>query len=252
MHKDIREFEIFNEHPTTWQDLQIKVAQLLNDIGYECEIEKDIDTVRGKVNVDVYGENLIESPKSIIIAECKNWTNNVPKSVVHSFRTIIADYGANFGIIISRIGFQSGAYIAAEKSNIQLFSWIEFLEYFKIKWLENTIRLVDKIGKPLWYFTDYMGDFYDEELEKLSESKKEEFFKLRRKYTEFAFYSNKDFYLNHFTGEIEYLDQAIIKRKEKIPIQVNSYSDYFYFIRDYCEKGLEEFDALFGKKVRRH
>lgn len=252
MHKDIGQYKIFSEPPVDWKDLQNKVAQILSDLGYETEVEKDLETVRGKVNVDVYAENKQEPPTAIIIAECKNWTTNVPKSVVHSFRTIINDYGANYGIIISKIGFQKGAYEATNNSNVELFDWNEFQEYFKVKWLETIIKDLDKIGRPLWYFSDYMGDFYDKELEKLPKNKQKRFFELRRKYTEFSFYSIKDMYLNHFTGDIEYLDKAIEERKVKIPVAVNSYSDYFYFIREYCITGLNEFDELFGKKVRRH
>ena len=251
MHKDIGKYNIFENEPIDWKDLQIKVGQILTDIGFEVEIEKDIETVRGKVNVDVYAENNIENPKTIIIAECKNWTKKVPKTVVHSFRTVVNDYGANFGFIISKIGFQKGAYEAINKSNIQLFNWAEFQEYFTIKWIETIITSLDRIGKPLWYFTAPMQDFFDSELEKLSDSKKNKFFELSRKYSEFAFYSNKDYYLNYFTGDIEYLDQAIDKRKETLPIEINCYSDYFYFIQDYCKHGLGQIDELFGKEIRK-
>lgn len=252
MHKDIGKYEIFQNSPRDWKDLQNKVAKVFSDLGYNSEVEKDIETVRGKVNVDVYAVNNNGMPKSIVIGECKHWNSNVPKSIVHSFRTVVADHGANFGIIISNKGFQSGAYETVNNSNVELFNWQEFQERFKIKWLENVIKETDKIGRPLWYFTDYMGDFYDKELEKLPKEKQEKFFDLRRKYTGFAFYSIKDMYLNHFTGNIEYLDKAIDERKSKIPVDINSYSEYFDFIKEYCQDGLKEFDELFGKKVRRY
>lgn len=252
MHRDIDKYYIFKNQPSDWKDLQVKVAQILNDIGFDTEIEMDIDTVRGKVNIDVYAENNRENPNTIIIAECKNWSKNVPKSIVHSFRTVINDYGANFGFIISKMGFQEGAYEAIKKSNVQLFDWEEFQEYFKIKWLENIIKSLDRIGKPLWYFTTPMQDFYYEELEKLPEEKKIKFFELIRKYSEFSFYSNKDYYLNYFTGEIEFLDQAIEQRKDTLPVEINSYSDYFYFIKNYCEEGIKQIDEIFGKQIRKH
>lgn len=252
MHKDIDQYNIFKNEPDNWKDLQIKVAQLLSDIGFESEIEKDIETVRGKVNIDVFSVNNSEKPTTVILAECKNWNKNVPKSVVHSFRTVINDYGANFGFIISKVGFQKGAYEAIINSNIQLFSWFEFQEYFKEKWLETMLKTVDRIGKPLWYFTGGLGRFYKSELEKLSESKKKKFHELIDKYDEFVHYSSKDFYINHLSGEIEYLDQAIEGIKDRMPIEINSYSDYFYFIKEYCEEGLRLIDELFGQKIRRN
>jgi len=252
MHEDIGKYEMFESPPTNWRDLQNKVAKVFSDLGYESEVEKDIITVRGKVNIDVYAENKKEIPKSIVLGECKHWSKCVPKSIVHSFRTVVSDYGANFGIIISNKGFQSGAYEAAESSNIELLSWQEFQERFLTKWLEKVINDTDKIGRPLWHFTNYTLDFYDNELNKLSKEKQEKFFESRRRYAEFAFYSIKDMYLSRFTGEIEYLDKAIDERKLKLPIAVNSYIDYFDFIKHYCIDGLSEFDELFGKKVRRH
>lgn len=252
MHKDIDQYNIFKNEPDNWKDLQIKVAQLLSDIGFDSEIEKDIETVRGKVNIDVFSVNNSEKPTTVILAECKNWNKNVPKSVVHSFRTVINDYGANFGFIISKVGFQKGAYEAIINSNIQLFSWFEFQEYFKEKWLEVMLKSVDRIAKPLWYFTAGISDFYMHELEKLSVNKKKRFYELIKKYDEFAFYGSKDFYLNHLSGEIEYLDQAIEERKDKMPVEVNCYSDYFYFIKEYCEEGLRLIDELFNQKIRRN
>ncbi|MEZ5044115.1 MAG: restriction endonuclease [Saprospiraceae bacterium] len=251
MHDDIKKYKVFNQSPVDWQDLQIKTSQILSDIGYACEIEKNIETVRGIVNVDVYAENKSTQPNQVLIAECKNWNNNIPKSVVHSFRTVISDSGANFGLIVSKIGFQEGAKEAAKKSNILLFSWEEFQEYFKLEWMKSMIMNVHRVGKPLWDFTDYMGDFYDKEFEQLEPSKKNKFIELKRKYSEFAFYSHKDFYLNYFTGEIEHLDKAIESREDKLPIEIKCYSDYFYFIRDYCKEGLDAIDEVFGKKVRK-
>ena len=252
MHIDIDKYKIFINEPINWKDLQLKTSYLLSDLGYLCEIEKDIETVRGIVNIDVFGQNLNLQPTQILLVECKQWSKNVPKTVIHSFRTVVSDSGANFGLIISKKGFQEGAIKATEKTNILLFSWEEFQEYFKIQWLKSMILSIHIIGKPLIDFTDYMGDFYNDEFDKLDDNKKEQFFNIKRKYSEFAFFCHKDYYLNYVTGEIEYLDQAIDERKTKMPIEINCYSDYFYFIRDYCKEGLNEFDNLFQKQVRRN
>lgn len=247
----MKTYSIFNDEPKDWQELQTRVASVLSDIGYSCEIEKDIDTVRGKVNIDVYAENNSIQPKQIILSECKYWTTNVPKSVVHSFRTVVTDFGANFGYIISKAGFQSGSFDAVYKSNISLLTWNEFQEFFKPAWLYAMLHKVHILGKPLMDFTDYMGDFYDNEYDLLSDEKKEKFKQTIEKYSDFAWYSNKQYIVNYVTGEIEYLDQAIQERKTKLPITINCYKDYFYFIRDYCIEGLKEIDLIFGKPVRK-
>ena len=121
--------------PNDWKDLQEKVAQILSDIGYETEIEKDIPTARGKVNVDVFAVDKSQSPNVCYICECKYWENKIPQTVVHSFRTVVQDYGANFGIIISKNGFQEGSYEAVNKTNISLVDWFGFQKMFEAKWL---------------------------------------------------------------------------------------------------------------------
>ena len=244
-------YSIFNDEPKDWQELQTRVAAVLSDIGYTCDIEKDIDTVRGKVNIDVFAENNSIQPKQVILAECKYWTTNIPKSVVHSFRTVVIDFGANFGYIISKAGFQCGSFDAVYKSNISLLTWNEFQEFFKPAWLYAMLHKVHVLGKPLMDFTDYMGDFYDKEYDLLSDEKKEKFNQAIAKYSDFAWYSNKQYSVNYVTGEIEYLDQAIQERKNKLPITINCYKDYFYFIRDYCIEGLKEIDLIFGKPFRK-
>lgn len=245
------DFTIYNDHPSSWRDLQIRVAAILSDIGYICTIERDIDTVRGKVNIDVYAEKTGIGPSQVILAECKYWTANVPKSVVHSFRTVVGDSGANYGYIVSKTGFQSGAIEAVDKSNVSLLTWDEFQEFFKAAWLYAMINKNHVLGKSLMDFTDYMGDFYDKEYDLLSDEKKEAFHQAQIKYSKFSFYSHKDYVLNYVTGEIEYLDQAIQERKENLPIEIKCYKDYFYFIRDYCNEGLKEIDSIFGKQVRK-
>ena len=42
-----------SEIPTSWIDLQDKVCKYLVQAGYHAETAKTIDTVRGKVEVDV-------------------------------------------------------------------------------------------------------------------------------------------------------------------------------------------------------
>lgn len=130
-------------------------------------------------------------------------------------------------------------------------TWNEFQNFFKSAWLNAMLHKIHVIGKPLMDFTDYLGDFYDQEYDLLSDEKKEKFGEAVRKYSAFAWYSNKLYSVNYTTGEIEYLDQAIQERKNKLPVSVDCYRDYFYFMRDYCMEGLKELDAIFGKPIRK-
>ncbi len=53
------------------------------------------------------------------------------KKKIHAFRTVTHDSGSMLGIIISKNGFQSGAYEAAYCSNILLKDWTGFIDLIK-------------------------------------------------------------------------------------------------------------------------
>src|SRR5690606_32051420 len=111
---------------------QSRVYRILNEVGIAAEIEKSIETPRGKVEIDVYGvdESSVEKIKYII--ECKNWTNAVPQAVVHSFTTVLHETGGHIGILISKEGFQEGALSYIQHTNIVALTYAEFQErYFK-------------------------------------------------------------------------------------------------------------------------
>ena len=86
---------IYSTEPTDWRDLQDKVGSILRICGCKSEVERTIETVRGKVDVDIHAVDLTTSPNLTYLCECKYWSSAVSKSVVHSFRTVVADYGAS-------------------------------------------------------------------------------------------------------------------------------------------------------------
>lgn len=137
--------------PNTWIDLQNLTAKYLNEAGYSAITPFSIETVRGKVEVDVYVEAPYELIKKIII-ECKFWSTPVPKEKIHAFRTVVHDSGAALGIIISKNGFQSGAIEAAKYSNILLLSWEEFTMLIFDNWLKNRFKKLKIEASPLYLY----------------------------------------------------------------------------------------------------
>ena len=126
--------------PGTWQELETDVEALLRQCGLAVQQGKTIATVRGAAAVDVYAEDSTGGRKHIILCECKRWGSAVPQTVVHAFRTVVADSGANVGYLISSGGFQSGAYKASEQSNVRLVTWLEFQMEFEPTWIEKYLR----------------------------------------------------------------------------------------------------------------
>lgn len=148
---------IYSTEPTDWRDLQDKAASILRICGFESDVERTIETVRGKVDVDVHAIDSTASPKLIYLCECKYWSSAVPKTVVHSFRTVVSDYGAHVGFLISRNGFQSGAYEAAQNSNIRLVNWFEFQEIFIDRWKEGRYAMLKQEFEDIFEFYDYFS-----------------------------------------------------------------------------------------------
>lgn len=173
---------IYENEPKTWKDLQNKVAEILTVCDYQCDVEKEIITVREKVNVDVYAEINSQVSKSEIICECKFWKKAIPKSVIHSFRTVINDYGANYGLIVSKIGFQSGAFEAIKNTNVQLVNWVEFENTFRAEWIKKKLIASSIVTKPL---LDYVSVgsmvFFKEQISRLSKDELEKFDDLTKK-----------------------------------------------------------------------
>lgn len=141
--------------PVDWRDLQNQVARILSECSMRVEIEKDITTSRDTVNVDVLALDNTRKPSTIYLCECKYWRSAVPKTVVHAFRTVVNDYGANGGFIISSNGFQQGAYTAAQYTNIQLLTWEEFEALFVDKWYEAYFKR--SLSKAMYTIVD-IGD----------------------------------------------------------------------------------------------
>lgn len=144
---------IFNSRPQTWQDLQNFVGQLFKEIGFDVEISKVIETVRGKKEVDVYAVDRKSEYHPKILIECKHWNNAVSQEVVHAFHDVMNNYGANIGFIVSKSGFQKGCYEAIKNTNINLVSLEELEDRYYARWqagmVEKSMTLSD-ILFPYW------------------------------------------------------------------------------------------------------
>lgn len=242
--------------PANWEDLQDKVCKLLCDMNLKAEVTKEIETVRGKVEVDVFAENIGVLPNEKIIVECKHWNSNIPQSVVHSFRTVVTDYGANAGYLISKIGFQSGAFDAAKNSNVHLMTFEEFQENFKLRYLLASVDNLVAVGYPFRKYVNWSESCFDKEIENLSTEKKKKHSELQKINDSFSMWGLMQPYKDILTGklDIEGINWVIsnIKEDQIKGQKFDSYSGFFDFMINYYSSGLNEFDDLFGKKLRKH
>lgn len=172
------------ETPATWQDLQSLVAGVLEQCGCKVEIEKKIATARGEVEVDVYAEEEVKGRQNVILCECKHWKARIPQNVIHGFRTVMGDVGANVGYIVGTSGFQSGAFNAADMTNVELVTWEEFQDQFEPAWLEYQFAPV--ITKQLDPIMTYTEPLMPRWIDQVPEEDAQLFFSLREKYVAFG------------------------------------------------------------------
>lgn len=172
---------IDNPLPKNWRDLQTGVQRIFRNVGLLAEVEVDLETPRGSVNVDVHTIDVRSVDKIRYIVECKNWSSTVPQSVVHSFTTVMHETGANIGFIISKHGLQQGAKQYTKNTNIFGMTYLEFQNrYFEAWWKRYFCpRIGDAADNPLRYTEDF-NSVRDSAYEKLSPQDQEKFDLLRR------------------------------------------------------------------------
>lgn len=170
--------------PENWQSLQDDVGRILGECGFDFETSKVIKIPRGKVEVDVYAEELVHGRKNIIVCECKYWRSRVPQSVIHAFRTVVQEIGANTGYIISLEEFQSGSHAASEFTNIELVTWNQFQKVFLESWYENffTKEVNEKLDSIMTYAEPFLPAWF----EKMSAIDKDKYIELHQKYAIFG------------------------------------------------------------------
>ncbi|MFL6605658.1 MAG: restriction endonuclease [Steroidobacteraceae bacterium] len=145
---------IFDREPTDWADLQNLVAQMFLELGCDVGVGQHVDLVRGKKEIDVLVKDPETTPTSQYLCECKFWSKPIPQEVVHSFRTIVSDYGAHRGFVISRAGFQSGAREAVQKTNVDLVTFEELQGIFVGRWRVS-------MGKRFMPYADRLFPYWD-------------------------------------------------------------------------------------------
>jgi restriction system protein len=174
---------IEDDEPATWQDLEVQVTRILTESGLHAERGKSLTIARGSVDVDVYAEDSASAPPVVTLFECKHWKRPIPQTVIHAFRSVVADSGANTGIIVSRTGFQAGAENAAQFSNVHLVDWGIFQALFADRWYRNYMM---KRGweslDPLVEYTEPINSRIFRKADSLTQAARAAFNRLREKH----------------------------------------------------------------------
>jgi hypothetical protein len=140
---------ITHRTPRGWEELEDLVRSILNECGMNAQRGVTLQLPRGSVDVDVLADETVENVTHRIVCECKDWQTNIPREVVHAFRTVMQETGAHRGYVISRVGFQRGAVEAAASTNIELVTFAQFQEIYFEKWMRAR----------MWAIENEAGDF---------------------------------------------------------------------------------------------
>ncbi|KPK80435.1 MAG: hypothetical protein AMS25_09090 [Gemmatimonas sp. SM23_52] len=171
--------------PEAWQELEEAVELILRRSGLQAERGRVVTTVRGQVAVDVLASQPVGRRAFTIACECKHWKTRVNQNVVHGFRTVMNDMGADRGYIISTVGFQSGAHEAAHSSNIRLRSWEEFQEDFEEDYFQEYVRSkLNECLDCLFSYCEPISPMKFLATGKLAEHKVDEFLQLKAQYAD--------------------------------------------------------------------
>lgn len=240
--------------PNTWVDLQNEVFKIFLECGFESETPKIIETVRGKVEVDVFAVDSSFKPAPVYLCECKHWKSAIPQTIIHGFRTVVSDFGANWGLIISLNGYQSGAFEAIKNTNIKLLNWLEFQNLFEERWYKDYFqRQLNYVAEPLIDYTEPINSRIFEKADLLTPSAQEEFRRLRSKYGNIAF-TAISLYAPWHSNELIKLplnDKQVksLEQRDYLPLELFeavAYRDVLQILLSYIKEGLEEFDDVFG------
>ena len=120
-----------------WKQYQEDAASIFRGLGFKAETDVPLEGVRTSHDIDVLVTSNFHGFDIRWLVECKLWKKPINKLHVLALREIVADTGADRGIILSESGFQSGAIEAANMTNIQASS----LEHIKMSSEQSVFAL---------------------------------------------------------------------------------------------------------------
>lgn len=234
---------IFNQQPQDWQELQNVIGKLFREVGYQVDLSKVVDLVRGKKEIDVFVQDTSNEYKLTFLVECKYWTRRVNKEIIHSFRTVMSDFGADYGFIVSKNGFQKGCIEAVKNTNIRLVTLYELEAKYYNKWLLSMINKYLPTSDML--LVNYWDPYDDQKAKDGSEVQYETIQFLLNAYKPLTSLNRVDI-LSGFQRDFP-LDVPIINDDFEITsrIKIENVREYFDFIELNKEKAIRHFKKLF-------
>jgi hypothetical protein len=105
----------------SWRNLEQRVAQYFEHNGYSTTTNVREQGRDGLVHeIDVLAEKRDVAGSHRVAIECKAWRSAIEKDVVYKLESVMRECGLSKGIVVSIGGLRSGARVAAERANIEI------------------------------------------------------------------------------------------------------------------------------------
>lgn len=104
--------------PKDWFDYQEQTAAFFRNLGLDAKTNVTVQGARTQHDIDVLVKMHHVGFDVTWAIECKHWKTKVSKLHVLGLRTIVQEIGADRGILLCEVGFQSGAMEAAQLTNV--------------------------------------------------------------------------------------------------------------------------------------
>lgn len=137
-----------------WYQFQENICNHLKQLGLKADTNITVQGLRAKHDIDILVKSKHFGFDFMWLIEAKHWNTKIPKERVATMMSIIGDIGAEKGFIISKKGFQSGAISLANKTNISLMTFDEFIDatqnYIHQEILKTYRRRLTNISLRYW------------------------------------------------------------------------------------------------------
>ncbi len=93
---------------------------MFRSLGFTAQTDVTVEGPRTNHDIDVLVRTSVVGFDVVWAVECKKWKTPVSKVHVLALRQIVAEIGADRGILLCEVGFQSGAAESAALTNVHL------------------------------------------------------------------------------------------------------------------------------------
>jgi hypothetical protein len=111
-----------------WKLYQEETAVFFRGLGMDATTDQVLEGARGKHAIDVVVRTRRAGLSQLWIVECKLWKRRVGKDRVQVLAEVVADVGADRGLLLSESSFQAGAVRVARHTNVTLTSLSDLRE----------------------------------------------------------------------------------------------------------------------------